>query len=416
MPSPLFCVVGAGMAGGRAAASLRERGFDGRLVLIGEESDPPYERPPLSKSYLTGELPRSKLFLGTPESYLVQAIEWHPFRTVSAINLRQSKLQLADGEPLAFDRLLLATGSRPRTLGVPGSTLAGVATYRTVADADSLRQELEARPQVVVVGGGFLGSELAVAARRYGCRVTVVEAGEALVAPLGPLLSSFCADLHRQAGVELLLGETVARFLGSSRVEEVLLSSGRSLPCDLALICVGAEPNSDLAREAGLETDPGVVVGEHCQTSTETVFAAGDVASWWSRRWQRRLRVEHYDNAHQQGLFVAGAMLGGTAAYDPVPYFWTEQYEALVQQVGIIGGTLESVLRGDPKTGKFSVFYLSGGFLSGCVAVNHFPALAAARRLITAHAGVTKAILGDPTVDLRAWSQKAAEAAGGAEV
>jgi len=414
MPSPTFCIAGAGLTGGRAAAALRERGFDGRLVLVGAESEPPYERPPLSKAYLRGELPLAKLLLRSPQSYSELAIEWHPQTTASAIDLHQRKLRLANGEPLAFDRLLLATGARPRNLDIPGSGLAGVVTYRTLADADSLRQELERRPQVVVVGGGFLGTELAVAARRRGCQVTVLEAGDALVAPLGPLVSSYCLDLHREAGVEVILQQTAIRFRGESRVEAVELSGGHWLPCDLALICVGAEPNSQLAQKAGLATDPGVLVGDRCQTSSEAVFAAGDVASWWSPRWQRRLRVEHYDNAHQQGLFAAGAMLGVAAAYDPVPYFWTEQYEALIQQVGIVGGPTEALLRGDPQSGQFTVFYLAEGMLSGCVAVNRFPDLAAARRLITARVGVSRELLADPQLDLRAWSLEAAEAAGGA--
>lgn len=387
--------------------ALRDLGFDGRLVLVGDEADPPYERPPLSKSYLMGELRREKLLLRPPHVYPAREIEWRSKQTVSTIDLLQREIALTDGESLAFDRLLLATGSRPRTLEVPGSDLAGVTTYRTVGDADSLRKQLAGLPRVVVVGGGFLGSELAAAARHRGCQVSVVELGDALVAPLGPIVSGYCADLHRQAGVELLLGESVTRFLGASRVEQVLLGGGRRLPCDLALVCVGAEPNSSLAARAGLATDPGVVVDGRCGTADQAVFAAGDVASWWSPRWQRRLRVEHYDNAHQQGLFVAGAMLGDRAEYDPVPYFWTELYGATVQQVGITQGRGEAVLRGEIGAGRFSVFYLEGGILSGCIAVNRFPDLAAARRLIKGRVRVTKELLGDGSVDLRAWSREA---------
>jgi 3-phenylpropionate/trans-cinnamate dioxygenase ferredoxin reductase subunit len=411
MAKPIFCIVGAGMAGGRAAKSLRDRGFDGRVILIGTETEPPYERPPLSKSYLNGELARSKLLLQAAPAYSEEAIEWQPGTTASSVDLRRRKLQLVDSEPVAFDRLLLATGSRPRTLNVPGGELGAVVTYRTLADADRLREELDSGPQVVVIGGGFLGSELAVAAVRRGCRVTIVEVGKSILAPLGSLVSGYCTDLHRQAGVELILDDSVDRFLGDQRVERVLLTGGRSLPCDLALICIGAEPNSNLAQTAGLETDPGVVVGEQSQTRDASIFAAGDVASWWSRRWQRHLRVEHYDNAHQQGIFAAGAMLGESTTYDPVPYFWTEQYGATVQQVGVTGGAAEAVLRGDPKVGKFSVFYVEEGLLTGCVAVDRFPDLAAARRLIAARVAVKAELLGDRALDLRQWSQDAVEAA-----
>ena len=403
------------MAGGRAATALRDRGFDGRLVLLGAESEAPYERPPLSKSYLTGELPRRKLFLQSAASYSDQSIEWHSQSTASSLDVTQRNLQLEDGELVTFDRLLLATGSRPRTLDIPGANLPGVVTYRTLADADRLRAELELGPKVVVIGGGFLGSELAVAARAQGCQVTVLEAGEVLLSALGSLVSNYCADLHRQAGVALILGASADRFLGTERVEQVVLQGGRSLPCDLALVCIGAVPNSELAGQAGLQTDPGVEVDELCQTRTAGIFAAGDVASWWSPRWQRRLRVEHYDNAHQQGIFAAGAMLGDTDPYDPVPYFWTEQYGSMIQQVGVTGRQAEVVIRGDSQTGKFSVFYIEGGRISGCVAVNRFPDLAAARRLIAARVGVTAALLRDPDLDLRSWSQAAVESVGNAQ-
>jgi len=406
----MFCVVGAGLAGGRAAASLRDRGFEGRVLLIGAEEDLPYERPPLSKSYLTGELPRSKLFLSTSAAYSELGIEWRSLASVEAIALGQHELRLAGGERIQFDRLLLATGSRPRTLAIPGAQLPGVLTYRTLGDADSLRTRLEKLPRVVVVGGGVLGTELAVAAQRRGCQVTLVEAADALITPLGGIVGSYCAELHRQAGVELIFRESVASFQGGSSLELIVLDGGRTLPCDLALVCIGAQPNAELAADAGLETDPGVVVDGRCQTADQAIFAAGDVASWWSLRWRRRLRVEHYDNAHQQGMFAAGAMLDEPDRYDPIPYFWTEQYETMVQQVGVIEPGHDMVQRGDPKSGQFSVFYLRRGSLSGCVAVNSYQDLLSGRRLIRAQVPVTAELLGDPRVDLRDWSRQAAAA------
>jgi 3-phenylpropionate/trans-cinnamate dioxygenase ferredoxin reductase subunit len=412
MPSPIFCVVGAGLAGGRAAVSLRDRGFDGRLLLIGSEADPPYERPPLSKSYLRGELLRDKLFISTPESYSALSIEWRPQATVEAIARGEHQLRLAGGERIQFDRLLLATGSRPRTIAAPGAQLPGVVTYRTISDADSFRAELEHQPDVVVVGGGFLGSELAVAARRRGCRVTLIEAGQALLAPLGQVVGEYCADLHRQAGVELVFGETVASFQGGTRLEQVLLHGGRILPCDLALVCVGAEPNSELAAEARLDVDSGVLIDVNCRSSDEAIFAAGDVASRWSPRWNRRLRVEHYDNAHLQGLYVAGAMLDEAGIYDPVPYFWTEQYDAMVQLVGVFEPGDQEVLRGEPGSGRFSVFYLRQGSISACVAVNRFQDLSAARRLIGSRIAVDEDTLSKSSLDLREWSHRAVEEVG----
>ncbi|MGA8208394.1 MAG: FAD-dependent oxidoreductase [Candidatus Dormiibacterota bacterium] len=413
MPSPTFCIVGAGLAGGRAATALRDRGFDGRLVLIGDEPDPPYERPPLSKSYLRGDLPRSKLFLSTPASYRELSIEWRPEATVEAIAPTHHELALVGGERIPYDRLLLATGSKPRELPISGSELPGVSSYRTISDAETLQAQLKKMPEVVIVGGGFLGSELAVAARLSGCRVTVVEAGEALLGSLGPIVGGYCADLHRQSGVEVLLGESIASFQGGSRLERILLRGGRGLPCDLALVCVGAEPNAELAAAAGFETDPGVVVDEHCRCADKAIFAAGDVASWWSPRWEHRMRVEHYDNAHQQGLFVAGAMLDQPGTYDPLPYFWTEQYDTMVQQIGVLYHPDEVVQRGDANSGRFSLFYLRHGTLSGCVAVNNFSDLSAARRLIATRVPVSAELLGDLAVDLRDWSRGALAAAQG---
>lgn len=411
MTQPLYCIVGAGLAGGRAAEALREFGFEGRVVLLGAEADPPYERPPLSKAYLKGELPRAKLYLRAPDFYREREIEWRPGTTVTELDLGRHRLRLDQGEELGFDKLLLATGSRPRLAKVEGADLLGVRAYRTVADADWLHTQLGASPRVLVLGGGFLGTELAGLARRAGCQVTVVEAGDRLVAPLGKTVSGYCADLHRQAGVELLLEESVARFLGGSRLEAARLGGGRTIPCDLALVCIGAEPGSELAAAAGLEVDPGVVVDQRLRTRDKAVWAAGDVASWWSERWGRRLRVEHYDNAHQQGRFVATAMLGESAAYDPLPYFWTEQLEQMIQQVGLISEGDEAVLRGDPESGKFAVFYLRQGSLSGCLAVNRFPDLAAARRLIAARVPVASELLGDPSLDLSAWARRAVESA-----
>jgi 3-phenylpropionate/trans-cinnamate dioxygenase ferredoxin reductase subunit len=407
----LIGIVGAGPAGGRAAGSLRERGFEGRLVLLGDELEPPYERPPLSKAYLTGELPRRKLWLRGPEFYAEHGIEWRPGIRAASLEVGPGRLRLSDGEPLDFDRLLLATGSRPRRVELPGAGLPGVLTYRDVSDADQLRAALLLRPRVLVLGGGFLGSELAATARRLDCEVTVVETAGSLLAPLGAEASGFCAGLHRQAGVDLRLHETVCRFEGGARLEEAVLGGGETLPCDLALICVGAEPNSGLAQQAGLATDPGVVVDGRCQAAGTAVFAAGDVASWWSRRWHRRLRLEHHDNALQQGTFVAGALLGEAGDYDPIPYFWSEQYDAIVQQVGLLGPAGATVLRGDPRSGSFSVFHLEGARLGGCVAVNRFPDLSAARRLIASGAPVPADVLRDPTIDLRDWSRGAAEAA-----
>ncbi len=408
-PGPI-CIIGAGMAGGRAAAALRERGYDGELLLLGEESEPPYERPPLSKAYLSGQLDRGKLLLRDAGFYRQQSIEWRPGALVTGIDRERGRLRLGDGSELPYGRLLLSPGSRPRRLGVPGEELAGVAAYRDLADADRLRQELVSSPRVLVVGGGFLGSELAAVARAAGCPVTVVEQLPELMGGFPGEIQHLCHELHLGAGVELRLGCTVSQFRGGQRVEAALLDDGSQVPCDLVLVCVGAEPRTELAAAAGLELDGGIVVDRRLEAAPG-LFAAGDVASWPSSRWGRRLRLEHYDNAHQQGLFAAGAMLGEGATYDPLPYFWTEQYQATVQQVGVPEPGQERVLRGDPASLRFSLFLLERGLLRACVAVNRFPDLAAARRLIEAGVAVDTERLGDPGLDLRAWSRQLTGAA-----
>ncbi|MGH7758367.1 MAG: NAD(P)/FAD-dependent oxidoreductase, partial [Candidatus Dormibacteria bacterium] len=339
MARSTFCIVGAGMAGGRAAESLRHLGFDGRLLLLGDEAEPPYERPPLSKAYLNGELERSRVFLRSETFYRDQGVEWRPGVSVTALELEPLSLKLSDGEEVRGDQVLLATGSRPAQLSVPGSDLDGVFTYRDLSDADGLIQKLAERPRLVVVGGGFLGTELAAAARRRDCEVTVLELGPRLLAPLGHLVAEHCTRLQIESGVGIRLQARVASLLGRSRVEAAELADGSRIDCDLVLVCVGATPRIELAQRAGIACAEGILVDEHCRSSHPNVFAAGDVASWWSPHWRRRLRLEHYDNAQQQGLYVATAMLGGTDAHDPLPYFWTEQPGAMVQVAGVaLGG------------------------------------------------------------------------------
>lgn len=404
-----ICIVGAGLAGGRCVAALRQEGYQGELCLIGEETAPPYERPPLSKAYLAGGLEQAKLELHPSQFYSQQGIDWRPRTKVVGLDLAGRRIRLDRGGELGYNLLLLSTGSRARPLRVPGGELAGISTYRDLEDADRLRRELAAGPRVLVVGGGFLGSELAAAARLAGCQVTLVETTERILQGFDEEVSRHCTELHREAGVELLLGQSVARFEGGERVETAQLAQGGSVPCDLVLVCIGAEPRIELARAAGLSVDSGLVTDGRLEAAPG-IFAGGDIASWPSRHWGVRLRLEHYDNAQQQGLFLARAMLGDTSQYDPLPYFWTEQYQTLVQHVGIASDGDERVLRGDPRSGRFSIFQLARGTVRSCSAVNRFPDLAAARRLIESGAQVSPEILADPDLDLRDWARQAAAA------
>ncbi|MHB8324840.1 MAG: NAD(P)/FAD-dependent oxidoreductase [Candidatus Dormibacteria bacterium] len=398
----VHCIVGAGLAGGRAATTLRELGFDGRVVLIGDEGNPPYERPPLSKAYLLGQLARPRLLLRPEGYYSEHDIELRLDTRVVEVNPRQRLLRLQSGENLSYDRLLIATGSTARRLPLPGAGLAGVATLATVQDADHLRAHLQLRPRVVVVGAGFLGCELAASAKSLGCEVHVVELGGAPLPTMGTEMGRFVVELHRQHGVSFDFGQAPTEFRGDGRVEEVILDDGRRLACDLAMVCVGAAPNSQLAQTAGLEMAGGIAVDSRCRSSDPAVFAAGDVASFWHPGLRRRLRLEHWDNAHRQGTHAGQSMLGRPEEYSPLPYFWSEQYDAMIQQVGLLDQAQQVVVRGTPGEGSFSTLHLRDGVVVACVAVNRFPDLASARRLITAQARVEPRLLADPLTDLKA--------------
>lgn len=395
-------IVGAGLAGGRAAEALRQLGYDGRLVLIGEEAERPYERPPLSKAYLEGRLPRARVHLRAPEYYRTQAITLRTGVEVTGVDLDRRVVQLARGRSIGYDQLLLTPGARPRPLAVPGAGLEGVVTLRTLADADRLRTAFASQPRVVIVGGGFVGCEVASAARRAGCPVTLFELGGApLAQALGARAGAFAARIHREHGVDLRTGESVTSIHGAGRAEAVVTSSGQVVDADLVLAAVGAEPRTELAQAAGLALEGGIRVDPLCRTSAPGVFAAGDAAAWWHPGLGRRLRIEHHDNAQNQGVAAARSLLGDPTPYAPIPYVWSEQYDATLQFVGAVHAVTGTVVRGDPESGAFSEFHLAGDRVVACLAVNRFKDLAGARRLIGAGRKVDAAQLADPDTSLR---------------
>ncbi|MFJ7214652.1 NAD(P)/FAD-dependent oxidoreductase [Amycolatopsis sp. NPDC098790] len=392
-----FVIVGAGLAGAKAAETLRAEGFAGRVVLVGAEPDLPYERPPLSKGYLLGQDDRASVFVHDEKWYAGQGIEVLTGRRVTVLDRAAHEIELAGGERLGYTKLLLATGASPRRLRVPGNDLEGVHYLRRLAHADRLRDALAAGGRVVVAGAGWIGLETAAAARTYGCEVTIVEPSPSpLHATLGPELGGFFADLHRRHGVDLRLGTGVTGFAGDTSVTAVQTEAGE-IPADVVIVGIGARPETRLAEEAGLAVDDGVCVDASLRTEDPDVFAAGDVASAWHPGYDRRIRVEHWAAATNGGPAAALSMLGREVVYDDLPYFFSDQYDAGMEFTGWFppGGYDRVVTRGSDEA--FHAFWLAGGRVVAGLHVNQWDeGLDAVRELIRSGRTVDPDALADP--------------------
>jgi 3-phenylpropionate/trans-cinnamate dioxygenase ferredoxin reductase subunit len=401
MSKQSFVIVGASLAGAKAAQELRDRGFDGDIILIGAEPDRPYERPPLSKDYLRGESDRQKVFVHDEGFYAQQHIELLTGRRATEIDPDTSQVRLDDGRSVRYDKLLLTTGAEPRTLSVPGSELDGILYLRTVADSDALRERLETGARVAVVGAGWIGSEVAASARQKGLDVTLIDP---LALPneriFGEEIGSFYRDVHAQHGVHLALGEGVEAFEGDGKVSGVRTSSGRVVECDFAVVGIGVAPRAQLAAGAGLEIDNGIAVDEKLQTSAPNVFAAGDVANAWHPFYKRRIRVEHWANALNQGPAAARAMLGEAVSYERIPYFFSDQYEVGMEYSGYATEWDEVVFRGSRDAGEFVAFWVKDKGVVAGMNVNMWDVNEHVQALIRSQRPVDAAALRDPEVPL----------------
>ncbi len=376
-------IVGAGQAGAQVAQSLRAGGHAGRILLVGEETHPPYQRPPLSKKHLAGEIGDEALHLRPPSFYEQNTIDCRFGVAVEAIDREARAVVLAGGERLAYDRLVLTTGTRPRALPIPGAGLAGVVTLRKISDVEAMRPLLKAPGRVAIVGGGYIGLEVAAVARAMGHEVTVVEAQDRVMKRVvSPAVSAYFEDLHRGRSVTLMLDTGISGFAGTDRVEAVLLADGRRLACDMALVAVGAVPNDELAAAAGIEVDDGILVDAAGETSDPAIHAAGDCTRFYSALYGRSIRLESVQNAIDQAKAVAGAILGADADYDPVPWFWSDQYATKLQIAGLSQGHDEARTFGDPASGSFYVAYLQAGKLVAVDSINHPRSHMMARRAI----------------------------------
>ena len=395
-------IIGAGQAGGWVAKTLRDGGFEGRVLIVGDENLPPHERPPLSKEVLLGDAETETCLLWPPGTLEAEGIEMRLGESVASIDPDGHSLTLESGETLEWTKLVLATGGRARTLDVPGADLDGIFTLRTVADTDAIRPCLTAGATVLVVGGGWIGLEVAAAARKRGADAIVIEAADRVCArALTPEMSAWVHALHERHGVDIRLNAGLDRFEGDGRLERAVLADGTTVDCDLAVIGIGLVPNTELAEAAGLAVDNGIVVDEHGKTSHPDIYAAGDVTNHPNALLGRRVRLESWENAQNQGIAVARALLGEETPYNEIPWFWSDQYDANIQLMGLPESWNETVVRGDREAGEFVEFYLQDGRLQGAAAINNPRDLRFTRRMMLSDKTFDAADLADPSVNLQ---------------
>jgi len=420
MATQRIAIVGAGQAAAQAVETLHKRAHQGSLTLIGDESLLPYQRPPLSKKFLAGTLDRDRLLIRHSAHYIDHGVDLRLGFAVVNVDRVRRRVEIADGSAVEYDALLLATGSHPRLLPLPGADLAGVHYLRSVADVDRLRGELSPGRRAVIIGGGYIGLEVAATCREAGLDVTVLEAADRVMnRVVSPAVSAFYEAEHASRGVRILCGARVDELVpgpievrspdevssvarpGTEHVAAVRLEDGHEVPADFVLVAIGVAPTDALARAAGLDCDNGILVDEYCRTSDPHIWAAGDCARHPSIHYGTRVRLESVDNAFEQGASAALNMLGIRTVHDKVPWFWSDQFDLKMVIVGLSAAHDEVVLRGDPASRAFSVCYLRDGELIAVETVNHTKDQMAARKLIPVRARPDLAKLSDPALPLK---------------
>ncbi|MCZ4097440.1 FAD-dependent oxidoreductase [Streptomyces sp. SID13666] len=404
MTPPTFVIVGASLAGAKAAEALRGHGFDGRILLIGDEPDRPYERPPLSKGYLQGKQDRDTIFVHPAQWYIDQAIDLRRDTLVTELDRDQRTVTVSGGETIGYDKLLLTTGASPRRLPVPGADLDGVLYLRRVGDCERIQRTFQSASRIVFVGGGWIGLEVAAAAREAGVEVTVLEADELpLLRVLGRQIAPVFADLHREHGVDLRLTAQVAEIVGENGTAAgVRLADGTRIDADAVVVGIGAVPNSQLAVASGLHVDNGITVDASLRTSDPNIHAAGDVGNAFHPMLGKHIRVEHWANALHQPETAARSMLGEAASYDRVPYFFTDQYDLGMEYAGYAepGDYDDVVVRGDLTSMQFIAFWTAQGRVLAGMNVNIWDVNEAIQHLVRSGTQVDRDRLADPDVPL----------------
>ena len=398
-------IVGAGQAADQAIHTLRRKGFTGKLVVVGDEPWLPYQRPPLSKKYLAGALERDRLLLRPLQFYTEHSVETHLGRRVEEISRDARRVRLDDGSTLAYDALLLATGSRPRPLPIPGADLAGIHQLRTIDDVERIRADFGAGRRLVIIGGGYIGLEVAATARELGMDVTVLEMADRVMNRVTcKEISSFYETEHARHGVRIITHSKVQALVGNSktgRVKGVVTDDGAEHPADAVIVGVGVTAADELAVAANIECSNGILVNEYCQTSDPAIYAAGDCTNHPNRHYARRMRLESVDNAFEQGVSAAVNLLGMPTVHDKVPWFWSDQYDLKMIIIGLCQGHDTVVLRGSAASRSFSACYLRAGELIAVDSVNSPKDQMAARKLIAARARPNLDKLANPAILLK---------------
>ena len=392
-------IIGCGQAGGQAAASLRQEKYEGPITMIGQEPYIPYQRPPLSKQYLSGEQEKEKLSLRQESFYSEKEINLKLETSVLSLDPHKKELQLENDETVTYDKLLVATGGRPRKLEVDGHTLKGIHYLRNIDDVDAIKTQMNISQNLVIVGGGYIGLEVASVAIKKGLTVSVLEMESRILERVTTEeMSAFYHQLHTDEGVNILTSTQAKAFKGSETVESVVCGD-QEIPADLVIVGIGILPNTEMAEAAGLETNNGLVVDEHCRTSNEHIFAAGDCTNHPNPILNRRLRLESVPNAMEQGRVAASNMLGGSKSYASMPWFWSDQYEHKLQMVGFSKDSDQSIVRGDMESKSFTVFYLKDDSIIAADSVNNPKEFMASKQLVGRKASIEA--LADTSIELK---------------
>jgi 3-phenylpropionate/trans-cinnamate dioxygenase ferredoxin reductase subunit len=400
-------IIGAGQAGYQTAESLRQEGYEGSITLLGEEPSAPYQRPPLSKAYLLGDVDRERLQFRTTDYYADKNIDLRVNVKVEAIDREAKTVTLAGGDTLNYEHLVIATGARTRTLPISGSDLPGIFTLKTLEDVDQIEAQLQTAESVVVVGAGFIGLEFAAVAAKIGKQVTVLEAAPRVMGlVVTEQLSNYFEQYHRAKGVNIVCNALADSFSGDGHVAAVNCKDGSSYPAQLVVVGIGVIPNTELAQAAGLPCDNGIIVNGHCQTADPSVFAAGDVAVYEHPFAGDAIRLESVQNAADQGRIIAANIAGNTKTYDTVPWFWSDQHDLKLQMVGLQNGCDTTVVRGDMAANKFSLFHFRGDQLRAVDSVNKAADHIQGRKLLAAGVSPTPEQAADETFKLASILKK----------